>query len=123
MSDTKRLSGRRILLVEDEAFVAMNLAMALQDAGAIVTGPVMRLADAVAAAEAGEHDGAILDVDLAGEDVFPAARRLDERGVPFVFHTGHGQRDEIGSDFPGSPVAKKPVPTHELLALLASVLR
>lgn len=80
----------RVLVVEDEYMLADDLSTELRDAGAIVLGPVGTLPDAMASLEAEEHvDGAILDVSLRGEMVYPVADRLVERAVPFVFTTGY----------------------------------
>lgn len=84
------LEGCRVLVVEDEYFLASDLAHALADRGAIVIGPVGRIADAVAiiAAEPVIH-GAILDLNLHGEMIFPVADLLMVREVAFIFMTGY----------------------------------
>lgn len=79
-----------ILVAEDEYFLAEDLRSELVDAGAIIVGPVASLAAGFAASEgAGRIDGALLDVDLNGEAVFPLADALEERQVPFLFTTGY----------------------------------
>ncbi|WP_322965047.1 response regulator [Sphingomonas fuzhouensis] len=87
----RTLRGCRILVVEDEFMLADDLATELGDVGAIVLGPVGTLDQALdlVAAEA-RIDGAILDVNLGGEAVFPAADLLLARAVPLVFTTGYG---------------------------------
>ena len=117
-----RLGGRRILVVEDEVIVALELSMELEDRGAVVTGPAHSLPEALAFAEAGEIDAAILDVDLQGADVYPVADRLLAAGVPFVFHTGHGDRTELRERFNGALVCIKPTLSEELVAALATLL-
>lgn len=80
----------RVLVVEDEYMLADELQMELGDLGAVVLGPFGTVEDAVAAIAAEpDMDGAILDANLRGEMVFPAADLLLERGVPFVFTTGY----------------------------------
>ncbi|MCZ0963753.1 response regulator [Paracoccus benzoatiresistens] len=82
---------RRILVVEDDYLLALDLQDNLADAGALVVGPVGTLAQALERIRAEAHlDGAILDVNLGGEQAYPAADLLAERGVPFVFTTGYG---------------------------------
>jgi CheY-like chemotaxis protein len=88
--DKHTLKDCRILVVEDEYMLADELQTELSDAGAVVIGPVPAVDKAVALITAGkEIDGAILDVNLAGELVYPVADLLLERGVPFVFTTGY----------------------------------
>ena len=81
---------KRILVVEDEALIALQIEMDIEDVGYSVAGTCMSLAESLKFIENKEIDGAILDVDLRGIDVFPAAEKLLEKDIPFVFHTGHG---------------------------------
>jgi CheY-like chemotaxis protein len=84
------LTGRRILVVEDEYLVADELHMELERVGATVIGPVASLAEAIAIIAATPHiDGAVLDGNLKGEMVFPAADQLLDRNVPIVFVSGY----------------------------------
>ena len=122
-----RLAGRRVLLVEDEVIVALELSLELEDQGAEVVGPAHSLPDAAAVVEAGLAgaggiDAAILDVDLQGEEVYPVAERLMRAGVPFLFHTGHGDRAELRERFDGAPVCTKPTLSEELVAKLATII-
>ena len=80
---------RAVLIVEDEMCLAMLLQDLLEDAGYNVL-MAARLPAAVALAESAEIDAAILDINLAGTEVFPAAEVLRGRGVPFVFTSGYG---------------------------------
>ena len=80
----------RVLVGEDEYMLADELEMQLVDAGAIVLGPIGTIEEAVDLIRSERKiDGAILDVNLAGEMIFPVADLLIERGVPFVFTTGY----------------------------------
>jgi len=90
MSD-KPLAGLHVLLVEDEALVAMMLEDMLGDLGCTVVGPAARLEDAQRLLDKEEIDAAVLDINLAGEKVFPVADRLDSNHVPFVFASGYGE--------------------------------
>ncbi|CAN5159688.1 response regulator [soil metagenome] len=88
------LSNRRILIVEDESLVAMLLETILEDMGCTTVGPISNIEDALAllaSDEADTLDGALLDVNVAGREVFPVADLLKAKGVPFVFSTGYGQ--------------------------------
>ena len=71
--------------------VALLVEDMLADAGCIVIGPFARVSDALAAAKTAVVDLALLDVNIAGEKVFPVAHALEERGVPFLFVTGYGE--------------------------------
>ena len=84
------LTGRRILVVEDEYMIADAMQRGFEDQGAIVVGPApsvrqaLRLLDAAA-----DLDGAVLDMNLGDEAVFPVADALQARGIPFLFTTGY----------------------------------
>lgn len=84
------LRGLRVLVVEDEYLLAIDMRAALEDIGALVLGPVGHLDDAIELINAEPHiDGAVLDVNLGGDEVFDAADLLSRRGVPFLFTTGY----------------------------------
>jgi CheY-like chemotaxis protein len=108
------LSGLRILIVEDQAFIALQSQDELEAAGAIVVGPVHTVERALAALKATpELDGAVLDVNLQGERVFPVADALSERGVPFIFVSGFG-RDSLPPRYRYAPHCRKPVSAGEV---------
>lgn len=114
------VDGCAILLAEDEGLIALDLQLSLEDNGARVIGPFGTVEDCLRAVEAHEVDLAILDVDLKGRDVFPVAEKLQIIGVPFVFHTGHGDRRELTRRFPKARVYRKPTAVEELIAPLSS---
>ncbi|MBY2968132.1 response regulator [Rhizobium leguminosarum] len=101
------LSGIRVLIVEDEGFVALLIEDMLQDLGCETVASVAGLQEACAIAETAEIDLAVLDVNLAGQHSFPVAEVLRERGVPFLFSTGYGT-SALPSEFSGCPVLAKP---------------
>ncbi len=102
------LSGRRVLVVEDESLVAMLLETILEDMGCLPVGPASTVEDGLAMAVDGERlDAALLDVNVAGREVFPIADALRERGVPFVFSTGYGEGG-LPDDWRGHPTVQKP---------------
>ena len=130
MSDTRdarlgaqALQGRVILLVEDQALIAMELELVLENAGAEVKGPVATLRDATEAAHRADFDAALLDLDLAGEDAIGIADILVARGIPFVFHTGHGKRAELEAAYTAAIVCAKPSTPERVIEALASALR
>jgi CheY-like chemotaxis protein len=79
-ADQDKLSGRRVLLVEDEMMVAMLVEDMLSDFGCHVLGPASRLEEALRLADAGEIDVAILDVNLNGQETYPVADALAAKG-------------------------------------------
>lgn len=123
-SDGAELSGRLVLLVEDEMILAAEIEHSLEEAGAQVIGPVGRLGEALAiVTESNERlDAAILDVDLHGQDVFPVADVLRDRGIPFLFHTAHGSKAGLKDRYSGALVCNKPVFSEQLVALIAGLL-
>ena len=118
----ERLLGRRVLIVEDEGLVALELQLAFEDEGAEIVGPAQSL---IGALEVVTHtrdiDLALLDVDLAGENVYPVAELLRQRGVPFAFHTGHGSRSELAALFPGTVTFIKPTMSETLIRHLVKI--
>ena len=87
--------------------VAMNIEDMLLDLGHEVAGIASRLEPALALAREGDFDMALLDVNLAGEQSFPIASVLRERGLPFLFATGYGLKGII-DEFRTRPVLQKP---------------
>ena len=84
------VADRRILVVEDEFLLADDLHMEFEDAGAIVLGPAGTIAEALKIIESEQQiDCAVLDVNLGGSPVFPAAEALISRKVPLLFTTGY----------------------------------
>lgn len=103
------LAGKAVLVVEDEFFTATVLRRDLVQAGATVIGPAPSLKKALALIESAPRiDYGILDVNLGGELVYPAADRLRERAVPFLFATGYDP-SMIPPRFSDVPRCEKPV--------------
>ncbi|PVE22705.1 hypothetical protein DC522_19765 [Microvirga sp. KLBC 81] len=107
------LTGLRILVVEDEAAISLLLEDMLLDFGCEVIGPAARLSTALDAVAREQVDLAILDVNVAGEPIYPVAEALAERSVPFVFSTGYGSAG-IRDSFRDRPVLQKPFAQHDL---------
>lgn len=121
MADSLR--GRSVLIVEDEFYLADDLAAALGGAGARVLGPFGRADDARRLIESGQAvDLAILDIGLVGDRVFPVADLLRERGAPFLFATGYGP-EIIPDRFSDAPRLEKPVTAAAVIGLLEALQR
>jgi two-component sensor histidine kinase/CheY-like chemotaxis protein len=110
----RSMAARRVMIVEDEALVALVLADQLTDMGVSVVGPCGGVAAAKAAIAENDLDAAVLDVNLGGELVYPVAEVLHAKGIPFIFVTGYGQ-ESIDKRFAFAPVLEKPI-EHETLA-------
>lgn len=104
----------RVLIVEDETLVSMLVEDILCDLGWEVPANVASVADALQALEAGEFDVALLDVNVAGQEVFPIADALLVRNVPFVFTTGYGAPG-VRADLRHHPVLPKPFTSDQLI--------
>jgi DNA-binding response OmpR family regulator len=114
--------GRRILLVEDEALIALDVQDGLEDAGYVVAGPAARLDRAVALASSEAIDAAVLDVNLAGVQVWPVAEILRQRGIPFLLVTGLSTGSGLPAFCARVPRLAKPFVRAALLDKLAEVL-
>jgi CheY-like chemotaxis protein len=97
------VAGKRVLIVEDELMIRMLLQDMLTDLGCKLAGEAGRIDEALTLAKQTEFDVAILDVNLNGQPISPVVDILIERGLPFVFATGYGQR--------GVPEAYRQTPT------------
>ncbi len=97
----------RILIVEDEYYLADDLAQQLRAEGAEVVGPVGTLTDAMAQLASARPDFAVVDMNLHGDMAFPIADRLAEEGVPFLIATGYNSAS-LPERFAGRPRVEKP---------------
>lgn len=112
--DGPSLRNQRVLVVEDEAVVAMELARVLTAAGAQVVGPVGTIEEALYLLDDQPIDRALLDVNLGGHLITPVAKALARRRIPFVYLTGYQE-----PDVDDGPILRKPVATSALLGALA----
>ena len=119
---TGRLRGLRVLLVEDEPLIAMDIEEQLRDAGCAVVGPATTMEAALRLAGAGDFDIALLDGNLGGQPVGAVAAALARRGAPFLFATGYG-RDALPSGFEHVPALTKPFTEAELRSALGALAR
>jgi CheY-like chemotaxis protein len=108
------MPSRCVLVVEDEMYLAMMLEDLLIDGGYRVL-RAARVQDAIRLAESGECiDAAVLDVNLNGEPVYPVAKRLLERGVPFLFASAYGSQG-IAEEYRDAPMLSKPYPERDII--------
>jgi CheY-like chemotaxis protein len=115
------MSNARLLIVEDEYLIRLLLEDMLVDIGCSIAAVASNLDEGKKAAEATEIDLAILDVNIDGQQVFPIADILRNRGLPFIFITGYGARG-LPERYRDAPTLQKPFQMHDLEATLARVL-
>ena len=122
MSDTAQpLGGRRVLIVDDEYLIAMEVKRWLQRAGAEVVGPVPTVQRALDLIEDDGIDAAVLDLNLGGRaTAFPIADRLSTLGVPHLFATGDVQISQ-GSGYEDRLRLEKPFVESELIRAVAQL--
>ena len=113
------LDGLRILVLEDEFLIAMDVEQLCRDHGA-QEGVIARdLAEIDAQRIATQFDAAIVDLMLSGNSTLEFAAGLRETGVPFVFASGYSDAEEIGASFPGVKLVTKPYSGEDLVEALA----
>ena len=119
MSDADGLKSRRFLVVEDDYLIAADLAAFLEAQGIEVVGPAASVNEALALLESDSDrlDGAVLDVNLQDDRVYPVADVLRSLGVPFVFTTGY-DACAIPKSYADVPRCEKPVDEHQLMRVL-----
>ena len=119
-----KLTGKRVLVVEDEIFVSLLVEDELRGAGAEVIGPAPSVSDALRLVEAAAADGgigvAVLDINLGGRHVEPVADRLAALGVPFLFATGYGENCDTGGHG-AAPILSKPFAPGRLVAAVEAL--
>ena len=109
--DACALTNHRVLVVEDQSLIALDLEMALNDAQATVLGPISRVqAGLDLVAREAQISAAILDVNVGSEMVFPVADALLERSVPFLFATGEHPARSRGALRVSRPTKSPPMP-------------
>lgn len=116
------LSGRRVLIVEDEYLIAHDMEYSLQQAGAEVVGPIPDAQQALALIKTSKLDAAILDVNLRKEEVYSVADKLSARGIPYLFATGEVQIADR-SDYRSRPKLEKPILEDELLRAVGKLIQ
>ena len=117
------LAGLRVLVMEDELLIAMDVESLCREHGAdevILVHALDRTDDLLALNAA--PDAGILDLSLAGLPTFDFARQLLAKGIPFVFATGHADDEGLFVDFPGVAVVGKPYAGGALINALAAAI-
>jgi CheY-like chemotaxis protein len=112
----------RVLVVEDEFIIALDLSETVKDLGYEVDGPYRDRRHAQASLGEDMPDCAILDVFTADGEVYPLADRLSEAGVPLIFHSGHVAPREMQQRYPQAQAAAKPCPPDQLITMLQHAL-
>ena len=120
-SDDSKLQGLRILVAEDEGLIALELQTVLQDFGCEVVGPVSRVGDVLREAERGGLDGALLDVNLHGEQIFAILPQLIALDLKIVIASGHDDATLFPPDFRDLPRLAKPFDERALRAMCEAV--
>lgn len=116
------LTGRRVLLAEDEYMIAADVAEAFGEAGAEVIGPFSTVQQAMAAVEQQPRiDAAVLDVNLGGELAYPLADALSARDVPYLLNTGY-DASAIRPRYSKITRREKPIEPADLVKTVASLL-
>jgi DNA-binding response OmpR family regulator len=115
------LEGRRVLVVEDDYFLAADTCAWLEAAGAQVVGPAPTSELACALIEGQDIDTAVVDINLGHGPAYDVANRLKDRRVPFLFTTGYDQA-AIPAEFHHAPRLQKPVSAADLLRAIRALL-
>jgi DNA-binding response OmpR family regulator len=117
------LRGARVLLVEDDILLLMELQAILREAGAEIAGCCRTVREALAVAERDGVGAAILDVRVGRETIAPVARQLASRGTPFIFYTGQVESDPELAEWTGHRVLSKPARAGAIVAAIAEALQ
>lgn len=118
------LSGLRVLILEDEFLIAMDVEQLCRENGAAEVSILRNLRD-LDGHEFGERpfDVAVVDLMLSGASTLGFARVLHDRGTPFVFASGYSDVDDIRQNFPGVALVGKPYAGDELISAIAAAAR
>ncbi len=116
------LNRALVLVAEDEPFIALDVALAVEDAGGEVVGPAASVMEALALIESRPVAAAILDVNLTDGDISPVAERLLAAGIPIILQTGVGAPPALISRFPDLAVRLKPCVAAQLVVQLVALI-
>lgn len=116
------LNSALVLVAEDEPFIALDIAFAIEDAGGEVVGPAASVEEALALIEARSISGAILDVNLTDGDITPVAQAVLRMGIPVILQSGIGLPPEFAARFPEVVFHMKPCVAATLVTQLAQLI-
>ena len=117
-----QLKDLRVLVVEDEALVALQIEDMLTELGCAVIGPASRVGQALELLDGEPVEVAVLDLNIAGELVYPVADELRSRGLPYIFVTGYGTSG-LSEPYRSRPILEKPFARRELLRAMLDTLQ
>jgi two-component sensor histidine kinase len=115
------LAGRRLLVIEDEPLVALDLVAGLEEAGAEIVGSAGTVEEALQLIESASIDAVLLDANLRGRPVDDLAAALTRKNVPFVFVTGYGH-ESLPRSFSTAPMLAKPFSREQLLRAVTPLI-
>lgn len=114
------MAAQRLLVVEDELLVALDIESILNEAGMVVIGPASSAGEALELIAGSPLDAALLDANLSGEPITAVVQALSERCIPFAYVTGYG-RESLPPAYP-APIVTKPFDADQLLAAARRLL-
>jgi DNA-binding response OmpR family regulator len=123
LSSATTLHGARVLIVEDDVLLLMELETILRDAGAEIAAGCRTVREGLVAAGRCDVAAAILDVRVGRETIAPVARQLADCGTPFIFYTGQVENDPQLAEWAGYTVLSKPARASAIVGALAEVLQ
>jgi DNA-binding NtrC family response regulator len=116
------LLGARVLIAEDEVFIALDLEAVFEDAGASVVGPCLTLKEALQCASNEMFQAAILDLRLGHDSTEPVALTLLDRGIPFLFYSGQTIPQGLKAAAPHCRLIEKPAPLDDLVRAVQELI-
>lgn len=116
------LNNVAVLVAEDQTFIALDLSLAVEDAGGLVVGPVASSREGLALIAAGSVGAAIVDMNLVDGESTPLVEALVGLGVPFIIHTAVDLPKALAARFPALVVQTKPCRAADLVARLGTMV-
>ena len=113
----------RVLVVEDEFIIALDLSETVRDLGYVVDGPYADKENAFVAIDREMPECAILDINTADGEVYPLADALTDAGVPIIFHSGRVSPSEVMARYPQARACAKPCPPGQLVEMLCTATK